>query len=83
MTSFHLVMIKPSHYDDDGYVIQWWRSGMPSNTLATLQGLATDCVQRQVLGEDVEIKLHAMDETNIRVRVDKLARMIKKDGGRG
>ena len=76
-------MIKPSHYDDDGYVIQWWRSGMPSNTLATLQGLATDCVQRQVLGEDVEIKLSAMDETNIRVRVDKLVRMIKKDGGKG
>ncbi len=83
MKTFHLVMIKPSHYDDDGYVIQWWRSGMPSNTLATLQGLATDCVQRQVLGDDVEIKLHAMDETNIRVRVDRLARMIKKDGGKG
>jgi pyruvate-formate lyase-activating enzyme len=83
MKTFHLVMIKPSHYDDDGYVIQWWRSGMPSNTLATLQGLATDCVQRRVLGDDVEIKLHAMDETNIRVRVDKLARMIKKDGGKG
>ncbi|MEN8214261.1 MAG: radical SAM protein [Pseudomonadota bacterium] len=83
MHAFHLVMIKPSHYDDDGYVIQWWRSGMPSNTLATLQGLATDCVERQVLGEDVEIKLTAMDETNIRVRVDKLTRMIKRDGGRG
>ena len=83
MKTFHVVMIKPSHYDDDGYVIQWWRSGMPSNTLATLQGLATDCVKRQVLGDDVEIRLTAMDETNIRVRVDKLAHMIKKDGGKG
>lgn len=81
--TFHLVMIKPSHYDDDGYVIQWWRSGMPSNTLATLQGLAIDCVNRQVLGEHVEIKLTAMDETNIRVRVERLSRMIKKDGGNG
>jgi len=25
-----LVLIKPSHYDDDGYVIQWVRSAMPS-----------------------------------------------------
>ena len=23
---FKIVLIKPSHYDDDGYVIQWWRS---------------------------------------------------------
>jgi len=25
---FRLVLIKPSHYDDDGYVIQWWRSSI-------------------------------------------------------
>jgi hypothetical protein len=23
---FQLILIKPSHYDDDGYVIQWFRS---------------------------------------------------------
>jgi len=83
MKTFHLVMIKPSHYDDAGYVIQWWRSGMPSNTLATLQGLADDCVERQVLGEEVEIQLTAMDETNRRVRINKLSRMIKRGGGKG
>ena len=21
---FQLILIKPSHYDDDGYVVQWW-----------------------------------------------------------
>ena len=31
---FHFVMIKPTHYDDDGYPIQWLRSAIPSNTLA-------------------------------------------------
>ena len=25
---FHFVMIKPSHYDDDGYPIQWLRSAI-------------------------------------------------------
>jgi hypothetical protein len=30
----HFVMIKPTHYDDDGYPIQWFRSAIPSNTLA-------------------------------------------------
>ena len=37
---FCLVLVKPSHYDDDGYVIQWFRSAIPSNSLAALYGLA-------------------------------------------
>ena len=48
---FHFVMIKPSHYDDDGYPIQWFRSAIPSNTLACLNGLALDAARRNVLGE--------------------------------
>ena len=43
--NFLLVLIKPSHYDDDGYVIQWIRSAIPSNTLAVLNGLALDCTR--------------------------------------
>ena len=27
--AFPLILIKPSHYDDDGYVIRFWRSAMP------------------------------------------------------
>jgi hypothetical protein len=49
---FCLVLVKPSHYDDDGYVIQWFRSIIPSNSLATLYGLALDCAERRVLGEE-------------------------------
>ena len=33
-------MIKPSHYDDDGYPIVWWRAMIPSNSLAALNGIA-------------------------------------------
>ncbi len=33
---FHFVMIKPLHYDDDGYVIQWAKSLTPSNTQASM-----------------------------------------------
>ncbi len=43
--TFHFVMIKPSHYDDDGYVIQWARSYVPSNTLAAIYGIAGDCLE--------------------------------------
>jgi hypothetical protein len=47
---FVVELIKPSHYDDDGYVIQWWKSWIPSNSLACLYGIATDLAQRRALG---------------------------------
>ena len=49
----HVVLIKPSHYDDDGYPIQWIKSAIPSNTLACLNALAEDAKRRQVLGPGV------------------------------
>ena len=70
---FHLVLIKPSHYDDDGYVIQWVRSAIPSNTLACLNGLVLDCNERRVLGEDVEIVVEAFDETNTRLPMKRVS----------
>jgi hypothetical protein len=79
---FCLVLLKPSHYDDDGYVIQWLRSTIPSNSLAALYGLARDCRQRRVLGPDVEIEIHPYDETNTRLHPARLARMIE-DAGAG
>jgi len=79
---FHLVMIKPTHYDDDGYPIQWVRSAIPSNTLAALNGLAEDCRARKVLGDEVDIRLHTFDETNKRVRPHKIIDMIRRDGGK-
>src|SRR6202521_3448348 len=77
---FCLVLVKPSHYDDNGYVIQWLRSTIPSNTLAALYGLARDCAQRHVLGDEVEIEIHPFDETNTRIRPERLARMIEEAG---
>jgi radical SAM superfamily enzyme YgiQ (UPF0313 family) len=77
---FCLILLKPSHYDDDGYVIQWLRSTIPSNSLAALYGLALDCQQRHVLGDDVEIEIHPFDETNARIRPKELAAMIREAG---
>ncbi|MDP3163630.1 MAG: radical SAM protein, partial [Reyranella sp.] len=81
-TPFHLVLIKPTHYDDDGYPITWFRSHIPSNTLAALYGLGQDCLQRQVLGPDVDILIKPFDETNTRVRPDKIMADIKREGGK-
>ena len=81
-TTFQLVLIKPTHYDDDGYPITWLRSHIPSNTLAALYGLGEDCRQRQALGADVDIVIKPFDETNIRVRPDKIIADFKRSGGK-
>jgi radical SAM superfamily enzyme YgiQ (UPF0313 family) len=75
---FCLVLVKPSHYDDDGYVIQWLRAPVPSNSLAVINGLALDCARRRVLGDDVEIEVHAIDETHTRIRPKRIAALIQK-----
>ncbi len=80
---FQLYLLKPSHYDDEGYLIQWFRSAIPSNTLAALYGLAVDCRERQVLGPDTALDIFEADETNTRIRPDKIAEKIKQSGGLG
>ncbi len=80
---FHLIMIVPARYDEEGYPLQWWRSCMPANSLATLNGLGRDCRDRHVLGPDVDIRLTAIDETNHIIRASKLIRMVRRDGGKG
>lgn len=79
-TPFEIIMIKPSHYDDDGYPITFWRNFLPSNTLATLNGIARDCAARQVLGPDVEIVPVAMDETNRHIIPEKIIADVKARG---
>src|SRR5688572_18265785 len=79
---FHLILIKPTHYDDDGYPLQWFRSTIPSNALACMNGIAEDCREREVLGEGVDIRIFAVDETNWQVRPEKLIKTIRRDGGR-
>lgn len=74
---FCLVLIKPSHYDDDGYVIQWFRSAIPSNSLAVLYGLALECAAEKVLGEDVKLEIHAFDETNTNIKPSHIAALVE------
>jgi radical SAM superfamily enzyme YgiQ (UPF0313 family) len=77
---FKLILVKPSHYDDDGYVIQWLRSPIPANSLACLYGLALDAQSRGALAPDYSIDVEAIDETNTRVRPEKIAEAIWEAG---
>jgi len=80
---FQLILIKPSHYDADGYVVQWLRSTMPSNSLAAVYSLAKGAAERGILGPDLPIDVIAIDETNTRVRPRELAKRIARHGGLG
>jgi len=79
---FHLYLIKPSHYDDDGYVIQWLRSDLPSNTMAVLNGIILDCINRRVLGDGVDVTIFTMDEIHTRIRPDRMIREINHIGSK-
>ena len=48
-----------------------------------MNGLALDCAGRRVLGEDVEIRITIWDETNTRIRAERIIRSIREGGGRG
>jgi hypothetical protein len=82
-TCFHVELIKPSHYDDDGYVIQWLKAWIPSNSLASLYALTLQAVRERVLGAGVDITVSAYDETNTRVPVGKIIRRIRDANGNG
>jgi hypothetical protein len=78
---FRVVLIKPSHYDDDGYVIQWRRSGIPSNSLASVYALIAECAEARALGPDVDITIEAYDECNTVIDVAAVVQRIRATGG--
>jgi hypothetical protein len=79
---FHLVLIKPTHYDNDGYPIQWKKTGIPSNSLACIIGLAEDAADRKLLGPDVAYRMHIFEETCQTVHPKKIIREIERTGGK-
>jgi radical SAM superfamily enzyme YgiQ (UPF0313 family) len=83
MQTFHVEIVKPSHYDKDGYVIQWWRAWIPSNSMACLYAIAQDCASRKILGDDVAIEVDAHDEMNVKLPIDAIAQKIRRPGHSG
>ncbi len=80
---FFVELIKPSNYDDDGYVMQWWKSVSISNSLACLYGLAIDAARRDILGNDVELVVNIHDDHNAVIPTRRIIRRIQRGGGRG
>jgi radical SAM superfamily enzyme YgiQ (UPF0313 family) len=74
---FRIVLIKPSKYDDDGYVIRFWKGVLPSNTLNVLHGLTEEVRSSGVFG-DLRIKIVTFDETAEQLPVKKILRWSRR-----
>jgi radical SAM superfamily enzyme YgiQ (UPF0313 family) len=82
-SKFLVELIKPSHYDDDGYLIQWWRGFVPSSSLSSIYGLSLDAQRRRILGAGVDLDIRAHDETNAKVPVRSIVRRFRRNSNRG
>lgn len=76
----HVVLLKPSKYDDDGYVLRHWRGVLPSNSMACLYALTEDVKQRRALRDDLEMTVELIDEAVHKVNVTKIIRRSQRTG---
>ena len=67
-------LIRPSKYDDEGYVIRHFRGVLPSNTLACLYSLTDELKRRSALGRNLEIKIRILDDTVQRIPFGRIIR---------
>jgi hypothetical protein len=79
---FQIYLIKPTRYDDDGYPLQWWRSIIPSNSLACLAGVVEDALARGALA-GLACEVQVIDEIHSHVDPARIARDIGRKGGKG
>lgn len=76
---FYVCLIKPSRYDDEGFVVRHWRGVLPNNTLACLHGLTEDLRSRELLG-GVDVRVRLLDETVMRIPISGIARLNRSPG---
>src|ERR1043166_4811594 len=74
---FRIVLIKPSKYDDDGYVIRFWKGVLPSNTLNVLYGLTEEVKTSRVFG-NLNIEIRTFDETAEKLPVENIIRWSRR-----
>ena len=80
---FHVILVKPSKYDDEGYVIRWLRGIITSSSLACLYALTRNAAANGALPAEVETVVHCFDETVQKIPVGRLSGQILRSGERG
>ncbi len=75
--TLRVVLIKPSKYDDEGYIVRFWRGVLPGNSLHVLHGLTVDVQRRGVFGV-IAIQVDTFDETCEKVPVKRIVRWSRR-----
>jgi radical SAM superfamily enzyme YgiQ (UPF0313 family) len=74
-----IVLVRPTRYDEEGYVVRHWRGTLPSNTLSCLNGLTRDAVASGALGS-LDVDIRTFDEAVDRVDPARLGRKLRRRG---
>jgi radical SAM superfamily enzyme YgiQ (UPF0313 family) len=77
-----VVLIKPSKYDDFGYVIRYRKGFLPSNTLACLAALTDEVRRKETLGAGLEWRIELLDDTVQDIPVAAIGRRGRRAGTR-
>lgn len=78
--TLHVLLIRPSKYDDEGYIVRFWRGVLPSNTLATMAGLTRGAIDSGTLG-DARVEVSTLDEQVDRIDPERLVKRLSRRGG--
>ena len=76
-----VVLVRPTRYDDDGYVVRHWLGTLPSNTLSCLNGLTLDAVESGALGS-LPVDVLPFDECVDRIYPRRIVRRLRRPGTR-
>ncbi len=76
----HVVYVRPSRYDDDGYVVRFARGVLPSNTLCCLESLTERVAERGDLGSAVKVTVDVFDDTVQRIPIRRIAKLNRRPG---
>jgi radical SAM superfamily enzyme YgiQ (UPF0313 family) len=71
--SLLVALIQPTRYDDKGYMIQYWKGVLPSNTLACLRTLTLDFADAWKKDKGIDITVESYDEVVDTIPFKKLA----------
>ncbi len=78
--SLQVFFILPSRYDDDGYVLRYWRGVLPSNSLCVLKTLTENAAHSEAFS-DVEISVETYDDTVQTVPMSRIVRAHRRNPG--
>jgi tRNA A37 methylthiotransferase MiaB len=81
-SSLRIVMIKPSLYDEEGYVVRFWRDYNPNYVLAAIHGILLEAASRGVPVVGVDLEIMPLDESSQPVHSHRLISWLR-EGERG